>query len=118
MRVKRHVHSVSFDNMNSIATIDHPEFGELSLYISDYHDESDGIGSYECHGYVGFDAGKTYRVVDDIELVDDSSMTKNQFEAASNWVKKMWNDGLIEAEVASFEDDLYEHDDYDEDADL
>ena len=58
-----HVHAV--DGLDSFSTVDDvvrelldglspSDFGEIMT-------ESNGIGSYECHGYKGFDVGQSYQ---------------------------------------------------------
>jgi hypothetical protein len=101
--------TLSFDNVFSIETITHPEFGDLSVEILELHDENDGIGPYECHGYVGYDRGQDYHVVDDIELLNEGDLTKEQYEAASSWVKSMWQNGKIDAVVNTFEPEEEEY---------
>ena len=43
------------------------ELGEKILCKVYYHNENNGIGSYEFWGQCGFDAGNDYREIDDIE---------------------------------------------------
>jgi hypothetical protein len=100
--------SLVFNDVDSNAIINHPEFGEIMVCISDYHDEDDGIGSYEYHGAVGFDS-KPMHVVDDIDIVDHN-LTFDEELTLKVWLEEMWNSGKIEATVSYF--DSYQEDDY------
>jgi len=98
---------LKFKDVTSTASFEHPEYGEITLEITDHHVESDGIGAYECHGFRGFDHGDSFEVVDGINIqsVNGEAFDESKHLHVQKAVADMWMNGHLETEVEEILDD-------------
>ena len=103
---------LNFKDVGSTATFEHPEFGEITVGVESYVVENDGIGSYECHGFRGFDKGRESVLVEEINLqeINGEQFDKTKHAEVEKTVLDMWNNCKLDANVDELPDDEPEPD--------
>jgi len=93
--------------------IDFPDGNSIDVELRGYVNwENDGIGSYECHGNVGYDEG-TYRpIMDNFPDWDKKQFTEQENIIVKEWLEdneEVWTDLFEKQALADGKPDKYDY---------
>lgn len=78
---------------------------EVEVECDDYEVENDGIGSYECHGFRGYDRGTDYAVPTKITLISvDGRKDLDSLTLAEEELIQMERNGELDYEIECYEE--------------